>query len=778
MEEGAEKQTQDDLSQDRLDSTMKETGSRRHSKNNLPPLFLYIEAGNFRRAAERAKRHPKEVKIWASININSSVGNQQRLTTTKRLALHHACFKLRTSTNNVGRGIDCVVEEDPFIEVCRFILLLVEIYPDACGMRETRHGCLPIHLAAFASCIRPTNSTSSNTNPNPIFQKNDAVAASSALSPINSNFSTSALSSALPYPAIVATKHVEKTVIGSSSGTLSKPTAISYNSRSTSESTADTMRTTISAVIAEESLAGIHSEYHNVNNQQQPGRQRSPISIHTDSSIVSQSPGAGPSHTQQRQRIQSVSMGSHIFISEKREDYALKVLNSLLDAYPRGIRMESEGKRLALHTAAAGRATPRVIATLVTAYPAATRHRNKDGFLPLHLCAHWGISSSDVVVTMLKQYPDATFGRNRWERTPLEEALCMAGENGRPHQAALVRALRKHPSYWTRPEGVLFHQGHQNSLSSRDAKHNIVDIDETLASMEDTIPYDDESDDEDNLFLDSSPYYDNRNRYGRHRTNNGQEGKRVTDTSPVVNDLPTLIRNKSWESAAQCLKMAPHDANLNLKVITRGGFTSTVDFTPLHYACERRPPKEFIETLTRLCPEAVTKRTMPGGALPLHIACTWYAKKDAVDILLAMDRNACKTPDELGNIPVHSSCFSGTSSDVVESLLKAYPKAVLVRNHQGSLPEDITKRLKHHNRVSVLALLNMCRDEVITKRKTKHRRNRSEGYTHTTNEALILNGQYSHANPLNYQTIENIGSGEIEVKYSGETPAENELVWI
>ena len=95
MEEGAEKQIQDDLPHNRLDSSTKETDSRRHSKNNLPPLFLYIEAGNFRRAAERAKRHPKEVKMWASIKIKSSVGNQQRLKTTKRLALHHACFKVR-----------------------------------------------------------------------------------------------------------------------------------------------------------------------------------------------------------------------------------------------------------------------------------------------------------------------------------------------------------------------------------------------------------------------------------------------------------------------------------------------------------------------------------------------------------------------------------------------------------------------------------------------------------------------------------------------------------
>lgn len=190
-------------------------------------------------------------------------------------------------------------------------------------------------------------------------------------------------------------------------------------------------------------------------------------------------------------QTQSVSVGSNIFVSEKREEWAVKVLNALLDAYPRAIRMDSEGGRLPLHTAAAGRATPRVVSTLVTANPSAARHRNKDGYLPLHLVAHWGQSDPRVAVTLLKAYPDATFGRNRWERTPLEEALCMAGENGRPHQAALVRALRKHPSYWTRPEGVLF-----QSNSPRDGGRNIVDIDETLPSMDDSTL------DDDDLFFD------------------------------------------------------------------------------------------------------------------------------------------------------------------------------------------------------------------------------------------------------------------------------------
>ena len=55
---------------------------------NLPPLFLYIEAGDFNRAAERAKRHIREVKAWVSINAN----NPQKK--TKRLALHQACFKV------------------------------------------------------------------------------------------------------------------------------------------------------------------------------------------------------------------------------------------------------------------------------------------------------------------------------------------------------------------------------------------------------------------------------------------------------------------------------------------------------------------------------------------------------------------------------------------------------------------------------------------------------------------------------------------------------------
>ena len=414
---------------------------QRRAQKGLPPLFWYMETGDWAKATERAKRHPREVKTWASLRTKSL---DSKISGAKRLALHHACFKLRSSVSSYSFSCGTNSTEDTFISVCRFILLLLEIYPEAASQRESRHGCLPLHLASFASCTRSSQPDDDKTAP--------------TLSP--TSFSLSSLSSTLPSPP-----SNPPSLLGPRPGTLTNA------HRSVSESTTDTVYTNMSNVLAEEYYTG-NQTYH----QTAAAADGSGGNHHRRSSSLTSIPDTRV-NIQQPPTI-SVAMHSNIFISEKRQEYAVKVLNALLDAFPRGIRMDSEGGRLPLHTACAGRATPRVISTLVTAYAAAARHRNKDGFLPLHLCAHWGISHPNVATTILKAYPDATFGRNRWERTPLEEALCMAGENGRPHQEALVRALRKHPSYWNRPENLF------QTTSPREGSQ-IVDIDATLPSNED-----------------------------------------------------------------------------------------------------------------------------------------------------------------------------------------------------------------------------------------------------------------------------------------------------
>lgn len=256
-----------------------------------------------------------------------------------------------------------------------------------------------------------------------------------------------------------------------------------------------------------------------------------------------------------------------------------------------------------------------------------------------------------------------------------------------------------------------------------------------------------------------------------------RKSKKDDDSSLAVGiKLSTLIQNQKWDSVLARLEINPHEAEEELQEMTRGGFFATVGMAPLHYACERKPPVEVVQALLELYPMAIMTRTMPGGALPLHVACTWYASADVVDALLSADPgSAAKVTDELGNIALHSACFSGAGLDVIESLVAADPKTCLVRNHQGSRPIDICKRLRHPNRRKVMALLTLKKEEVMA----RHRRSRSSGnWSDVANEAAQLDGA---ALGEGFERVDLALQEEavgVEVSYQGQGQATEELVWI
>ena len=191
-----------------------------------------------------------------------------------------------------------------------------------------------------------------------------------------------------------------------------------------------------------------------------------------------------------------------------------------------------------------------------------------------------------------------------------------------------------------------------------------------------------------------------------------------------VLSLSTLIKNQNWNAVRERVSNYPQEAGEELPVMTRGGFLASAGFTPLHYACERRPPVEVVQALIAAQPEAVTARLRPGGALPLHVACTWHASDGVVRVLTQAESAACRIPDELGNIPLHCAVFSGADMLVLEILLRIYPKAALVRNHQGSLAEDIIKRLRHDNRTMAMKRVKAAKESMVT---FQHKRERSNG---------------------------------------------------
>ena len=204
------------------------------------------------------------------------------------------------------------------------------------------------------------------------------------------------------------------------------------------------------------------------------------------------------------------------------------------------------------------------------------------------------------------------------------------------------------------------------------------------------------------------------------------KGKKAEPLS-VTDNLPTLIKNQNWSGVMVRLSIDPHESSEQYRLMTRGGFVAVKGLTPLAYALERNPPIEVVEALLEAAPESVGMKVQPGGALPLHIACTWHASSDVVTLLRDAEPAACRVPDELGNVPLHSACFSGANALVVDALLRAYPKASLMRNHQGSLPSDICKRLRHDNRKLIIELLNNRKEEILDHHHGRSRSSESHG---------------------------------------------------
>jgi hypothetical protein len=239
--------------------------------------------------------------------------------------------------------------------------------------------------------------------------------------------------------------------------------------------------------------------------------------------------------------------------------------------------------------------------------------------------------------------------------------------------------------------------------------------------------------------------------------------------------LAHLIEKRKWNSVIARIKADPLEAEQELQVMTRGGFMASTGMSPLHYACERRPPAELVQRLVQAFPFAAMTRAMPGGCLPLHIACTWGASPEVVKALLAADSGSVRVKDELGNVALHSACFSGADSRIIEYLLEADIKSVIARNHQGSRPIDICKRLRHENRHTVMAILTRKKDELIK----SHSRSRSSGVmTEIAREAEEMN--HRAGTPSSYSAYDDPHDsqveGGVEVTYDGEK--KEEMLWI
>lgn len=547
--------------------------SSKPPSSGVTNLILLIEQSKWAEASQRARTHPHEVKqlvklrktTKSSSGGSSSMGGVQ-ISNVKCKALHHACQKLRSVHTNIYStkvgSDDEVIDEDEYIEACKCILTLIQLHPEACKERESRHGCLPLHLAVFSMCATPPppgpnskggmsgatmeqsmddktheriNSDStyslSSQKPPPIASRASSVPVKKSPIPqatkghratnssSSTDFSIGQISTMIQEESEhqhaldqhqqsvkavnddgkaddtiegkvlsrmnemeMILKDLENEYNGSRAkkkrgkgGGVSPSNAGMCNAEGSTEATHTTTTTKVVGVsMPMDSLDEMsretdsHSspleEHLPTMEQKVPAVEEKPAAYASTSftaqvgnlgksisskfgnakssaSVVSSNTVTSSQYEEFRRRYLQIN-------TARREEYSIRVINSLIDAWPRGVKTSSEGGRLPLHMACFGKATVKVMEQVLSSYPDAARQRNADGFLPIHIAAHWGVSHPDIAPLLLRAYPDGAVGRNRWERTPIEEALGMAGENGRDHQMALVWALRRHPTYW------------------------------------------------------------------------------------------------------------------------------------------------------------------------------------------------------------------------------------------------------------------------------------------------------------------------------------------
>mmetsp|Transcript_4102 Transcript_4102/g.5905 ORF Transcript_4102/g.5905 Transcript_4102/m.5905 type:complete len:583 (-) Transcript_4102:325-2073(-) len=74
------------------------------------------------------------------------------------------------------------------------------------------------------------------------------------------------------------------------------------------------------------------------------------------------------------------------------------------------------------------------------------------------------------------------------------------------------------------------------------------------------------------------------------------------------------------------------------------------------------------------------------GNLPLHAACSFQGSSDVIESLLKAYPGGASQPNGAGNLPVHQAAMWQAPIETVELLLSRHPEGATVRNQYGSLP--------------------------------------------------------------------------------------------
>jgi ankyrin repeat protein len=117
------------------------------------------------------------------------------------------------------------------------------------------------------------------------------------------------------------------------------------------------------------------------------------------------------------------------------------------------------------------------------------------------------------------------------------------------------------------------------------------------------------------------------------------------DGDATCSDLYDLVLEMRWYWALKHTEKRPQDAAWH---------DADTQETPLHLACQNRPPVRLIKALLKAYPFAATSKAYKTRLLPLHLACRYNASIEVLRELLSEHPATAASEGKYGTTPLHS----------------------------------------------------------------------------------------------------------------------------
>lgn len=331
-------------------------------------------------------------------------------------------------------------------------------------------------------------------------------------------------------------------------------------------------------------------------------------------------------------------------------------------------------------------ASSSVARVLLDAQPETIHQVDHDGFTPLHDAA--SNLNDELVCFLLERNPDLARQRNREGRTPLH-LMCLAHPRER-HLDALQALIRAAPEAVSMGDNVA--QRTPLHIACKSQRFGLNTVKLLLQS---------------NASAASVTDADNYTAL-HHACENGADIE-------AIRSLLSFFRMAAWVVTRKqdtplhiaCGANSSSDTVRLLIDVNQDALTMTNDygFAPLHCVCRAYQPRMgIVKALLEANPACVGLRTH-GGETPIHLACSSGAFVGVLQLLtLAQSGVAGKsvqkttqpslsvaegTTNKVGNTPLHEACFRGASFEHIETLAKATPEWIVVRNNAGYTPLQV-----------------------------------------------------------------------------------------